>query len=71
MNTLKKMSYEEAGVNIDRANAFVNHIRTAASKTRRPGVLAGIGGFGALFEIPQERFKRPILVSGTDGVGTN
>ena len=70
MNISKKISYEDAGVNIDRANAFVDHIRTAASKTRRSGVLAGIGGFGALFEIPQERFKRPILVSGTDGVGT-
>jgi phosphoribosylformylglycinamidine cyclo-ligase len=64
------LEYRNAGVDIDRANRFVEHIKPLAARTRRPGVLAGIGGFGALFELPLEGYRRPVLVSSTDGVGT-
>ncbi len=64
------LSYRDAGVDIDAGNRLVDHIKPVAARTFRPEVLAGLGGFGALFEIPLERFKRPVLVSGTDGVGT-
>jgi phosphoribosylformylglycinamidine cyclo-ligase len=63
------LSYKKAGVDIEQANTLVKDIRTIANRTHRPGVLAGIGGFGALFEIPPG-YQKPILVSGTDGVGT-
>ena len=62
-------SYKNAGVDIDAGDALVERIKPLAAKTMREGVLAGIGGFGALFEVPK-RFKEPVLVSGTDGVGT-
>lgn len=62
-------SYKDAGVDIAKANALVEDIKHIAKRTNRPGVVAGIGGFGALFEIP-DHFEKPILVSGTDGVGT-
>ncbi len=65
----KSTSYADAGVDIDKANALVSNIRKIAARTRRPGVMGSIGGFGALFEIPN-RYRHPILVSGTDGVGT-
>jgi phosphoribosylformylglycinamidine cyclo-ligase len=64
------LSYRDAGVDIDSGNRLVEHIKPIAARTRRPGVLGGIGGFGALFELPLDRYREPVLVSGTDGVGT-
>ena len=64
------LSYRDAGVDIDAGNRLVDRIRPIAKATRRPGVLDSIGGFGALFEIPTDRYRQPVLVSGTDGVGT-
>ena len=63
------LSYKEAGVDIVAGDALVERIKPLAKKTMREGVLAGIGGFGALFEVPK-RYQEPVLVSGTDGVGT-
>jgi phosphoribosylformylglycinamidine cyclo-ligase len=63
------LSYKAAGVDIDAGDALVERIKPLARKTMREGVLAGIGGFGALFEVPK-RYREPVLVSGTDGVGT-
>jgi phosphoribosylformylglycinamidine cyclo-ligase len=63
------LSYKDAGVDIDAGDALVERIKPLARKTMREGVLAGIGGFGALFEVPK-RYREPVLVSGTDGVGT-
>ncbi len=63
------MTYRDAGVDIDAGDALVERIKPAARRTMRPEVLGGIGGFGALFEI-SKKFKEPVLVSGTDGVGT-
>jgi phosphoribosylformylglycinamidine cyclo-ligase len=64
------LTYRDAGVDITAGAALVERIKPHAARTRRPGVLAGLGGFGALFELPIERYRRPVLVSGTDGVGT-
>jgi phosphoribosylformylglycinamidine cyclo-ligase len=63
------LSYRDAGVNIDAGDRLVEAIKPFAKRTLRPEVLAGIGGFGALVELPK-RFREPVLVSGTDGVGT-
>ncbi|PMS23123.1 phosphoribosylformylglycinamidine cyclo-ligase [Trinickia dabaoshanensis] len=63
------LSYRDAGVDIDAGDALVDAIKPFAKKTMREGVLAGIGGFGALFEVPK-KYREPVLVSGTDGVGT-
>jgi len=63
------ISYKDAGVDIDAGDALVERIKPLARKTLREGVMAGIGGFGALFEVPK-RYREPVLVSGTDGVGT-
>jgi phosphoribosylformylglycinamidine cyclo-ligase len=63
------LTYRDAGVDIDAGDALVEAIKPFARKTLRPEVLAGIGGFGALFEI-SKKFREPVLVSGTDGVGT-
>ena len=63
------LSYKDAGVDIVAGDTLVERIKPLAKKTLREGVLAGIGGFGALFEVPK-RYKEPVLVSGTDGVGT-
>ena len=63
------LSYKDAGVDIDAGDALVERIKPLARKTLREGGLAGIGGVGALFEVPK-RYKEPVLVSGTDGVGT-
>jgi len=68
-NSTTPLSYKDAGVDIDAGDALVDRIKPLAKKTMREGVLAGIGGFGALFEVPK-RYKEPVLVSGTDGVGT-
>jgi phosphoribosylformylglycinamidine cyclo-ligase len=65
----RPLSYKDAGVDIDAGDALVERIKPLAKKTMREGVLAGIGGFGALFEVPK-RYREPVLVSGTDGVGT-
>ena len=63
------LSYKDAGVDIAAGDALVERIKPLAEKTLREGVMAGIGGFGALFEVPK-RYQEPVLVSGTDGVGT-
>ena len=65
----KNLTYRDAGVDIDAGEALVDRIKPLAARTLREGVLSGIGGFGGLFEIPA-RYKTPVLVSGTDGVGT-
>jgi phosphoribosylformylglycinamidine cyclo-ligase len=64
------LSYRDAGVDIDAGNSLVERIKPHAKRTLRPEVLGGLGGFGALFEVPLDRYKEPVLVSGTDGVGT-
>ena len=66
----ESLNYKSAGVDIEAGNDLVERIKPIAAKTRRPGVMAGLGGFGSLFELPLDRYKNPILVSGTDGVGT-
>lgn len=65
----KSLNYRDAGVNIDAGNEFVNKIKSSVASTRRPGVMGSLGGFGGLFELP-ENYQQPVLVSGTDGVGT-
>jgi len=70
MSSTTPLSYSDAGVDIDAGNDLIEQIKPLAARTKRPGVLAGLGGFGALFEIPMDRYKNPLLVSGTDGVGT-
>ena len=64
------LTYAAAGVDIAAGNSLVERIKPIAARTRRPEVLAGLGGFGALFALPLDRYKKPILVSATDGVGT-
>ncbi len=64
------ISYRDAGVDIDAGNSLIERIKPVVAKTRRPGVVSGLGGFGALFELPLDRYRKPLLVSGTDGVGT-
>ncbi|MCB1790518.1 MAG: phosphoribosylformylglycinamidine cyclo-ligase [Gammaproteobacteria bacterium] len=64
------LSYAQAGVDIDAGNSLVERIKPIVKNTFRPGVMAGLGGFGALFELPIDRYREPVLVSGTDGVGT-
>jgi len=64
------LTYEDAGVSIDKGNQLVERIKPIAKKTQRNGLLGGIGGFGAFFEIPTDRYQKPVLVSSTDGVGT-
>ena len=64
------LSYRDAGVDIAAGNRLVDRIKPYARRTLRPGVLGGLGGFGALFELPLDRYRQPVLVSGTDGVGT-
>src|SRR5690554_1390433 len=63
------LTYRDAGVDIDAGDALVDRIKPLAARTMREGVLSGIGGFGGLFEVPR-RYREPVLVSGTDGVGT-
>jgi len=69
MNDRRSYSYRDAGVDIDAGDALVERIKPLVKRTQRPEVLAGIGGFGALVEIPAG-YRRPVLVAGTDGVGT-
>jgi phosphoribosylformylglycinamidine cyclo-ligase len=66
----KNLTYRDAGVDIDAGNALVERIKPIVAATRRPEVLSGIGGFGGLFALPPGRYREPVLVAGTDGVGT-
>jgi phosphoribosylformylglycinamidine cyclo-ligase len=68
--TSKPLTYKDAGVDIDAGNALVDKIKPFVAKTRRPEVMAGLGGFGGLFALPPGKYREPVLVSGTDGVGT-
>lgn len=70
MSRKKSLTYKDAGVDIDAANALVERIKPLAKTTLRSGVVGGIGGFGGLFELDLQRYRHPILVSGADGVGT-
>src|SRR5579871_5118259 len=70
MSTPKSHTYRDAGVDIDAGDALVERIKPRVARTMRPEVLAGIGGFGAMVELPMDRYRQPVLVSGTDGVGT-
>ena len=63
------LTYQDAGVSIETGNALIDRIKPHAKRTKRPEVLGSIGGFGALMSIPN-RYNDPVLVSGTDGVGT-
>ena len=67
---MKSMTYKEAGVDIDAGDLLVERIRPLVARTLRPEVLKGLGGFGGLFALPPGRWREPVLVSGTDGVGT-
>ncbi|WP_293393221.1 phosphoribosylformylglycinamidine cyclo-ligase [Nevskia sp.] len=67
--SIQSLSYADAGVDIDRGDALVDDIKKIVKATHRPEVLGGVGGFGALVTIPK-KYKQPVLVSGTDGVGT-
>ncbi|MBO2624839.1 phosphoribosylformylglycinamidine cyclo-ligase [Shewanella algae] len=69
MSTPTPLSYKDAGVDIDAGNALVNNIKSVVKRTHRPEVMGNLGGFGALCELPT-KYKHPVLVSGTDGVGT-
>ncbi|HET8692019.1 MAG TPA: phosphoribosylformylglycinamidine cyclo-ligase [Steroidobacteraceae bacterium] len=70
MTERPSLTYRDAGVDIDAGEALVERIKPKVARTMRPEVLAGIGGFGAMIEIPEGRWRRPVLVAGTDGVGT-
>ena len=67
---MKPLTYKDAGVDIDAGNDLVDRIKPLVKRTLRPEVLAGLGGFGGLFALPPDRYREPVLVSGTDGVGT-
>ncbi|EPL6453106.1 phosphoribosylformylglycinamidine cyclo-ligase [Providencia rettgeri] len=69
MTDKTSLSYKDAGVDIDAGNALVERIKSVVKETRRPEVMGGLGGFGALCSLPQ-KYREPVLVSGTDGVGT-
>ncbi|HEY3858197.1 MAG TPA: phosphoribosylformylglycinamidine cyclo-ligase, partial [Gammaproteobacteria bacterium] len=69
MSAKKPLTYRDAGVDIDAGDELVERIKPAAKRTLRPEVMGGLGGFGALVELPS-KYKQPVLVSGTDGVGT-
>lgn len=70
MKNQASLNYKSAGVDIAAGNELVERIKPIAARTRIPGVMAGLGGFGSMFELPLDRYQQPILVSGTDGVGT-
>jgi phosphoribosylformylglycinamidine cyclo-ligase len=64
------LTYADAGVDIDAGNELVQKIKPLVARTKRPGILGGIGGFGGMFELPVDQYKQPVMVSGADGVGT-
>ena len=64
------LTYQDSGVDITKGNELIDEIKPIAKKTFRDEVVTGLGGFGALFELPLDKYKNPVLVSGTDGVGT-
>ncbi len=70
MADTRPTTYRDAGVDIDAGDELVERIKPAVKRTMRPEVLGGLGGFGALVEVPLHRFRQPVMVSGTDGVGT-
>jgi phosphoribosylformylglycinamidine cyclo-ligase len=70
MTDQRSITYRDSGVDIDAGDALVERIKPLVKRTMRKEVLAGIGGFGALVELPLDRYRRPVMVSGTDGVGT-
>ena len=70
MKSEVSLNYRDSGVDIDAGNALVERIKPAIKATRRAGCVGSIGGFGGLFELPLDRYRNPVLVSGTDGVGT-
>ncbi len=67
---MKPLTYKDAGVDIDAGTALVDRIKPLVRRTHRPEVLGGLGGFGGLFALPPDKYREPVLVSGTDGVGT-
>jgi len=67
---MSSLTYKDSGVDITKGNKLIEKIKPIAKSTLRPGVLGGLGGFGAMFEIPLDKYKNPVLISGTDGVGT-
>ncbi|MFT5134234.1 MAG: phosphoribosylformylglycinamidine cyclo-ligase, partial [Gammaproteobacteria bacterium] len=69
-NQKNKSSYADAGVSIEQGNLLIERIKSRVKATHRPGVMGGLGGFGALFDLSSLNYRQPVLVSGTDGVGT-
>ncbi len=67
---MSSLTYQDSGVDISKGNDLIEQIKPIAKSTTREGVLAGLGGFGAMFELPIHKYKNPVLISGTDGVGT-
>ena len=67
---MKSTAYQQAGVSLDAADEVVDKVKPLAQRTFRPGVIGGLGGFGGLFHLDPDKWKNPVLVSGTDGVGT-
>ena len=70
MTSKNQLTYKSAGVDIDAGEILISRIKKSVARTHRAGVIGGLGGFGALFKLPTDRYRNPILVSGTDGVGT-
>ena len=70
MSRKKSLTYKNAGVNIDAGNILVERIKPLVKTTLRSGVIGGIGGFGGLFALDRDQYREPVLVAGTDGVGT-
>src|SRR4249920_2877871 len=70
MNIRAQITYRDSGVDIDAGDELVERIKPLIRRSLRPEVLGGVGGFGALVEVPVDRYRKPVLVSGTDGVGT-
>ncbi|MGE0113315.1 MAG: phosphoribosylformylglycinamidine cyclo-ligase [Steroidobacteraceae bacterium] len=70
MSNQSSLTYRDAGVDIDAGEALVDRIKPHVKRSMRREVMGGLGGFGALFEVPLDRYRKPVLVSGTDGVGT-
>ena len=70
MKSELSLSYRDSGVDINAGNELIERIKPAIKSTYRPGCVGNIGGFGGLFELPLDRYRNPVMVSGTDGVGT-